>query len=340
IIARRVGRQITNLNPLLDAHLVTGDRANATLFPISSAGNTLTIRRFRREPWTITDFIANKTITPEISALVWLAMQSELNILVSGGTGSGKTSFLNVCMPFIQPNQRIVSIEDTRELQLPEFLHWVPLVTREPNPEGKGGVKMIELMVNSLRMRPDRILVGEIRRSAESEVLFEAMHTGHSVYSTFHANTSDQTIRRLTNEPIDIAPGLLEAVHLNIVMFRNRRTGSRRVFQVSEFVPARGSFEDGVAPNVLYRWKAVNDTISKHADSIRLLDELTLHTAMTRRELDADLKTKEGILKWLVKNKVSKIGDVGRIMATYYSDPDFIVKNVAKGAKPSFILKE
>jgi flagellar protein FlaI len=113
IIGRRVGRQITILNPLMDAHLTTGDRVNATLFPISTKGNTLTIRKFRRAPWTITDFIKNKTISPEVASWIWLAVQYELNMIVSGGTASGKTSMLNVFMAFIPPNHRVISIEDS-----------------------------------------------------------------------------------------------------------------------------------------------------------------------------------------------------------------------------------
>jgi len=254
IIARRIGKQITILSPLLDAHLVTGDRANATLFPISSSGNTITIRKFRREPWTVTDFVNNKTANKEIMALIWMTMEYEMNMIVSGGTGSGKTSFMNVCMPFIQPNHRILTIEDTRELMLPPFLHWVPLTTREPNPEGKGGVSMLDLLVNSLRMRPDRIIVGEIRRQKEAEVMFEAMHTGHSVYTTFHANTAEETIRRFINPPVSIPPTMLESVHLNVVMFRNRRLGVRRMLQVAEFLPERRGGVESVKANVLYRW--------------------------------------------------------------------------------------
>ncbi|MEM4327285.1 MAG: type II/IV secretion system ATPase subunit, partial [Candidatus Diapherotrites archaeon] len=233
IIARRGGKQITTLNPLLDTHLVSGDRANATLFPISGKGNTITIRRFRRDPWTVTDFIKNKTATSEVMALVWLCIQYELNMILSGGTASGKTSFMNVCLPFIQPNHRVITIEDTRELMLPEFLHWVPMTTREPNAEGKGEVNMLDLLVNSLRQRPDRIIVGETRRQREAEVMFEAMHTGHSVYTTFHANTAEETIRRMVNPPISIPSTVLDSVHLNVVMFRNRRLGVRRVLQVA-----------------------------------------------------------------------------------------------------------
>ena len=172
IIARRVGRQITTLTPLLDAHLITGDRANAVLYPISTKGNTITIRKFARDPWTMTDFINNNTCTSGIFALIWLTIQYEMNALISGGTGSGKTSMLNVCMPFIPPNQRIITVEDTRELQLPKFLYWTPMTTRLPNPEGKGEITMLDLLINSLRMRPDRIILGEVRRGRDAEVLF------------------------------------------------------------------------------------------------------------------------------------------------------------------------
>ncbi|MFH1505518.1 MAG: ATPase, T2SS/T4P/T4SS family, partial [archaeon] len=125
VIGRKVGRQITILEPLLDAHLSGGDRVNATLFPISTAGNTITIRKFARDPWTITKFLKMKTISPEAAALVWMAIEFEMSALIAGGTASGKTSALNVFANFFPPNQRVISIEDTREIQLPKFLHWV-----------------------------------------------------------------------------------------------------------------------------------------------------------------------------------------------------------------------
>ena len=334
IIARRIGKQITILNPLLDAHLITGDRANATLSPISSAGNTITIRKFRREPWTVTDFINNKTTNKAAMALIWMIMEYEMNMIVSGGTGSGKTSFLNVCMPFIQPNHRILTIEDTRELMLPPFLHWVPMTTREPNPEGKGGVSMLDLLVNSLRMRPDRILVGEIRRQKEAEVMFEAMHTGHSVYTTFHANTAEETVRRFTNPPVSVPPTMLEAVHLNVVMFRNRRLGVRRMLQVAEFIPERRGGKESIKVNVLYRWRGSDDKIVPHGESIRLFDELSLHTGFSRSEIQEELNKKEKILEWMMKYNLRNVNDVGRIIAGFYKDPDEIMSKVKSNQKP------
>ena len=339
IIARRVGKQITVLHPLLDAHLVTGDRANATIFPISGRGNTITIRRFRRDPWTVTDLIKNNTTSSEVMALIWLCMNYELNIIISGGTASGKTSFLNVCLPFIPPNHRIVSIEDTLEIAIQSFLHWVPLTTREPNPEGKGGVAMIDLLVNSLRMRPDRIIVGEIRRQKEAEVLFEAMHTGHSVYTTLHANTADETIKRLANPPIEIPTTMLEGVHLNVVMFRNRRLGVRRLFEIAEFIPEKrgGQEKETLTANVLYKWKPSSDRIEKNAESIRLFDELSLHTGLSLNELQEDLLEKRMILEWMVANNIRDIQTVGKIMATYYMDKEPIISAMQKNLIPDLL---
>jgi len=329
-IARRVGRQITTLNPLLDAHLVTGDRANAVLYPISSKGNTLTIRKFARDPWTVTDFIKNKTCSSKIFALIWFAMQYEANVLVSGGTGSGKTSFLNVCMPFIPPNHRIVSIEDTRELMLPEFLYWCPLTTRQPNPEGKGEVTMLDLLINSLRMRPDRIILGEMRKKDQAEVLFEAMHTGHSVYATVHADSVISTIQRLTNPPIEVPPNLLSAVNLNVVMFRNRRLNIRRIYQIGEFLPGEEDGEATVKGNIIFRWNPGNDTLIPHQKPIRFYEELSRHTGLSSIEMDEDIAKKEVILNWMVKKEIRDVKSVGKIFEFYYYDSDRVYKLAKK----------
>jgi len=339
-IARRVGREITTLNPLLDAHLITKDRANAIISPIATKGNTITIRKFARDPWTVTDFIQNKTSNAEIMALIWLAIQYEMNIIISGGTGSGKTSFLNVCMPFIPPNHRIISIEDTRELQLPKFLYWCPLTTRQPNPEGKGEVTMLDLLINSLRMRPDRIIMGEIRKKREAEVLFEAMHTGHSVYSTLHADTCAQTITRLTNPPIDIPESMLDSVHLNIVMFRDRRRGIRRVYEVGEFAQDPNSEKIKFIPNILYKWNPRNDKIERTKASALLYEKIGTHTGLNPKEIEGEIKLKKDILNWMLKNKIRQIEDVGKIMNRYYMDMETVIKIVKKGKSPKKLLEK
>jgi flagellar protein FlaI len=338
IIGRRIGRQITVLEPLLDAHLITGDRANATLFPVSTKGNTLSIRKFARKPWTITDFIQNKTMNANLAAFLWQAIQYELNMIVAGGTSSGKTALLNTLMPFIQPNHRIISIEDTRELQLPNFLHWVPLTTRLPNPEGKGEITMLDLMINSLRMRPDRIVVGEIRRSEQAEVLFEAMHTGHSVYATLHADTADQVLRRMTNPPINIPGVLLEALHLVVVVYRDRRKGIRRVYQVAELVPVEkeGVF---VKTNLLFLCKPNGEIVPKN-ETERVFEMLNMHTGMTRPEMKSDIKEKSKILGWVVKKNLNMVDDVGKIISEYYANPEFILKAAANNRNPYDVIRK
>lgn len=321
IIGRRIGRQITVLEPMLDAHLTAGDRVNATLMPISTQGNTITIRKFSRDPWTITKFIKSRTISKEAAALIWLAIQYEMSVLIAGGTASGKTSALNVMASFFPPNQRIISIEDTREIRLPKYLHWVSLNTRLPNPEGKGEISMGDLLVNSLRMRPDRILVGEVRRKKEAETLFEAIHTGHSVYATFHANNAAEAIQRLTNPPLDVPSIMLPAISLIIVQFRNRRTGNRRTFQIAEIMP------DSTV-NVLMQYDSKKDALVKVNKSKALFDNLKLYTGYSEAQIKKDLAEKEQILKYLEKLNIDSVDDVGRVMAEYYTDKENLMKYV------------
>ena len=321
MIGRRVGRQISVLEPLLDAHLPGGDRVNATLIPISTRGNTITLRKFSRDPWTITRFLKAGTMTPSVASLLWMAMQFELSMIIAGGTASGKTSTLNCLANFFPPNQRILSIEDTREIQLPRFLHWVPLNTRLPNTEGVGEVSMEHLLINSLRMRPDRIIVGEVRRKREAETLFEAIHTGHSVYATFHANNAEEALQRLTKPPIDVPPIMMPAISLILVQFRNRRTGKRRTFQVAEILP-------DASPNVLLQYDAKKDKLVEINKSKSLIKTLKMYTGFTDAEVAAELKEKEGILNYMIKNNIHEVDAVGKVVAEYYTDKANLLKNV------------
>ena len=321
MIGRKVNRQITILNPLMDATLGTGDRVNATLMPVSTKGNTLTIRKFAAKPWTITDFIRTNSISAAAAAIVWECVHYEMSIIIAGGTASGKTSMLNVVANFFPPNQRIISIEDTREIQLPSFLHWVPMLTRLPNNEGKGEIKMLDLLVNSLRMRPDRIVVGEIRRKEEARVLFESIHTGHSVYATVHANNTKETITRLVNPPIEIPKSMLSAVSLVLVQYRNRRSGLRRTFELSEI-------KENGDPNVLMRYDVKKDLLKKLATSIAIKRNLKLYTGATDVSIKQELKEKELVLKWLVKQKITSVENVGKVMAEYYTNKENLMKYV------------
>ncbi len=323
LVGRKVGRSITLLNPLLDAHLETGERFNATLNPISTKGNTLTLRKFNVKPITITNMLQENTISLPAASLIWASVEYELSALVTGGTATGKTVFLGAMCSFFPPNQRIISVEDTREIVLPKYLHWIPMLTREPNVEGKGEINMLDLIVNSLRMRPDRIVVGEIRRQREAETLFEAMHTGHSVYATLHANDTEETLNRLLNPPINIPKSSLPAISMMIIMYRNRRTGIRRVFQISEV-------EKDSSAKVLMQYDLRQDKIFTINRSQRLLPELQIQTGFTPQEINQDLKEKAQILSWLVKKKIDVVDDIGKIVGTYYTDREKILNFIRK----------
>lgn len=336
-IARKVGRQISTLSPVLDAHLGTGDRVNATLYPISSHGNTITLRLFARNPWTIVTFTKPevKSMSVEMAALIWQALQYEMNVLVAGGTASGKTSALNGLLCLVQPFQRIVTIEDTRELMLPSYQwNWVPLITRLPNPEGQGEVTMLDLLVNSLRMRPDRIVMGEIRRKNEAEVLFEAMHTGHSVYSTIHADTGNQVLKRLIEPPIEVPASEVEDLHLILVQYRDRRKNVRRTLELSEVISGAG----GPELNRVYAWRARDDTFQSVKPPHRYMQELNLRTGFSEAECNEDRSSKEAILGWMAKNGLENIEDVGRVMKLYYTEPESIMEAAEKGIPPSKVL--
>lgn len=326
LIGRRVGRQITAQDPLLDAYLPSGDRVNATLAPISVFGNTITIRKFARKPWTITDLILSRTISEEVAAFVWLAMQYELNILVAGGTGAGKTSMLNVLCGFLPQNQRVISIEQTREITLPTYLQWVPMVVRQGSRENKGDVGMLDLMVNALRMRPDRIIVGEVRRAEEAEVLFEAMHTGHSVYATMHAETVVETFKRLVSPPIELPEVVLESLHFVLAMYRDRRSGIRRVFEIGELIPSERGESVGV--NIVYRWHPARDKIEEENPSVRMLEILRTYTRMDDNEIKANLGERARVLHQMAARKITGVDEVGRMIVDYYEDPDAMLKKL------------
>ena len=240
-IVSRVGRRIDESSPLVDARLPDGSRVNAVIAPIAFSGASLTIRKFSKDPFKVNDLIGFGTLTPEMAELLRACVEARLNVIVSGGTGTGKTTLLNVLSSFIPEGERIVTIEDAVELQLQQE-HVVRLESRPPNIEGRGEIAIRDLVRNSLRMRPDRIVVGEVR-GGESLDMLQAMNTGHDgSLSTVHANSPRDAIARL--ETLVLMAGMdlpLRAVREQIasavdvvVQLTRLRDGTRRVTAVTE----------------------------------------------------------------------------------------------------------
>ena len=246
-IVSQVGRRIDESSPMVDARLPDGSRVNAIIPPLSVDGPVLTIRVFAKDPFTAEDLIELHTLSPELASLLEACVQGRLNILVSGGTGTGKTTLLNVVSAYIPEDQRIITIEDAVELQLHQR-HVIRLESRPANTEGKGTVAIRDLVRNALRMRPDRIVVGEVR-SGEALDMLQAMNTGHEgSLSTVHANSPRDALARLETmvmmAGVDlptraIREQIASALHL-IVHLTRLSDGSRRITEVSEVVGMEG----------------------------------------------------------------------------------------------------
>ena len=240
-IVAPIGRRVDEMSPMVDARLPNGFRVNATIPPLSLDGPILTIRKFSTRPYTVQDLIVNTSLTQALANFLQSCVEARINIVISGGTGTGKTTFLNVLSSFIPAQERVITIEDTAELQLNQD-HVIRLEKRPPNIEGKGEITIRQLVVNALRMRPDRIVMGECR-SGETLDMLQAMNTGHDgSMTTVHSNSPRDTLRRI--ETMVLMAGMelpLKAIREQvassielIVHLERLKDGTRKVVQVSE----------------------------------------------------------------------------------------------------------
>lgn len=329
-IARQINRRIDQESPILDGRLPDGSRVNATIPPISADGPSMTIRKFKRDPLTIIDLINSKTISVELAAFFWLCFDGlgvkSANAIISGGTSSGKTTTLNALSSFINPKKRIITIEDTLELQIPHE-HVIRMETRPPNVENRGELTMNDLVKNSLRQRPDRIIVGEVRGS-EAITLFTALNTGHSGFGTLHSNDARETITRLTNAPMSVPNIMISAIDFIIMQNRIYRSDGVSFRRISEVAEVSGIEEGVIQLNKIFEWDPQSDTIKNVGITSKTLTEIANVSGNSLNSLYDEIKNREIVLQHMVDWNIRSIKDVSTVLEMYYLDSQKVLNRI------------
>jgi flagellar protein FlaI len=327
-LAQLAGKSISIAEPLVNGTLPDGSRLQATLgTDIARRGSNFTIRKFLEEPLTPIHLIKYGTADERIMAYIWLAVDYGRSILVAGGTASGKTTMLNVLSLFIRPEKKIVSIEDTAEIVLPHP-HWVPHVARTPISSGKEGeVDLFQLLKESLRQRPDYIVLGEVR-GQEAYVLFQQMATGHPSFATIHAENFNKLIDRLTSPPISLSEGLIGSLDIVVFMQRVKYRDKfvRRITEVIEMVNfPRG--EKTPIINTIFKWDPFKDTFEIGEKSV-ILKKISNTFGISEKEIVDEFQRRVAILRWMKEKNITDFKDVYAIISAYYSMPNRVLSLV------------
>ncbi|MGY8754501.1 MAG: type II/IV secretion system ATPase subunit [Candidatus Poseidoniales archaeon] len=328
-LAQRCGKHISVAAPLLDATLMDGSRIVMKLGrEVSTRGSAFCIRRFKDDPFSPCDIIAFRTLSSLMGAYLWIGFQNEIPMLFVGGTASGKTTTLNAMCIFIPWQMKIVSIESTREVNIPQP-NWVAGLTRQGfgGESTEGEIGEFELLKAALRERPEYIIVGEIR-GAEAYVLFQAMATGHCAYSTVHADSVPSLVHRLENKPIDIPRVLLPALEACVIQIQTRINGQRvrRSKQIVEIVGIDPNSME-IITNEVFRWNVSNDDFIFSGKSY-VLEKIMVKINFSQEEMRRELRTRKRILEWMVLNDIRKADQVSQIITEYYVRPHEILARV------------
>ena len=323
-LAQRSGKYISYASPILDATLPDGSRINATYTKdITSRGPTFTIRKFTKTPWTPSQLLAFRTLSPEMLAYLWILVQYKMNILISGGTSSGKTTLLNAIAFFIPPEARVVSIEDTRELNLPRE-NWLPSVSRDATGAGHiGEIDLFTLLKGSFRQNPDYVIVGEVR-GQEAYVLFQGMASGHSSISTMHADSVDTVIKRLETPPIELSPTLLNVLDCVCIMTHAiaKKQETRKLKEIVEIINVTA---EGVAlTNTPFIWNPADDGFYFKKNS-KIFEKISKRYGITVQELETEFRIRVNLLYALYANKVFDFQEFQDVITQYYKKPKEIL---------------
>jgi flagellar protein FlaI len=330
-MAQRSGKGISKRRPQVDATLPDGSRAQLTLGKeVSDHGTNYTIRQFQDVPHTPIDLINWNTFSLDEMAFLWLCIENHKSLIFAGGTASGKTTSLNAVSLFIPSTTKVVSIEDTREVELPQR-NWIASVTRQSfTDDSGGGVDEFDLLEAALRQRPDYIVMGEVR-GEEGRDLFQVMSTGHTSYSTFHADTVGEVLKRFTTDPINVSKTMFTALDLVSIQTQTRVGGHkvRRNKKLTE-VNHYDAETDEINVQDVYQWQAETDEFLMMGDS-NTLEEIKFDRGWNQEKLEGELFKRRVIIAYLIKNGLNEYTEVAATVQAFINDPDTIMTLVANG---------
>lgn len=333
-LAQLCGKSISVAKPLLDGALPDGSRLQATLATdIARRGSNFTIRKFTRRPMTPVHLFRYGTLDLTTLSYLWMMVDYGSSMLISGGTASGKTTMLNVLSLFIRKDKKIVSIEDTAELQLPHP-HWIPAVARtaiSTEEEGMNEVDLFALLKESFRQRPDYIIVGEVR-GKEAYILFQQMATGHPSIATIHAENFPKLMDRLTTKPIDLSPGLISS--LDMIAFMGRmKYKNKFVRKVTEVLEVVGFDDKNQKPitKTIFKWDSIHDKF-EIKDKSYLLKKIADKSGMTEKEVKEEMQRRMAVLMWMKKRNLSNYKDVNKLINAYYNYPERIMSAILESS--------
>ncbi|MFA5944779.1 MAG: type II/IV secretion system ATPase subunit [Candidatus Thermoplasmatota archaeon] len=332
-LAQRSRKHISVADPLLDATLPDGSRLQATLSrEVTTRGSSFTVRKFRADPMTPPDLIKLNTLSSEMAAWFWFAMELGHSFILAGGTASGKTTSLNAISQFIPPEKKIVSIEDTREINL-SHENWIAGVTRTGfggelrSGKQAGSIDMYKLLEAALRQRPEYLLVGEVR-GPEALTLFQAMATGHAVYSTMHADSVASAVYRLENPPINVPRMMLQTLDIVAIQAQIRigEKMGRRIREVTEVVGFDPETRE-LLTNMVFEWDSATD-VHKYLGKSYVLEQVMESRHMSEEDVEAEWRSRVEVLQWMMDNNVRHVTDVARDFSRYYRDPKGLLAGV------------
>ena len=330
-LAQRARKGISKRQPNVNATLADGSRAQLTLGrEVADRGTNFTIRQFREVPFTPVDLVNWETYSLEAMVYLWLAIESGKSMIIAGGTASGKTTTLNALSLFVPSDSKLVSIEDTRELLIPQR-NWVANTTRESfQSDDDSEIDEFELLEDALRQRPDYIVMGEVR-GEEGRTLFQAMNTGHTVCTTFHANSPKQVIRRFTQDPINVASSMFGAVDIVANQVSTKVDGERvrRATSIVE-IDAYDAEADEFVVDRSYSWDSLPDQLRRNTDGrTELMEQVRLDNGWNDGEFEREWRQRELLLAYLIEAGIDSYAGVAAAIQSYIHSPSVVMRLLA-----------